>query len=203
MNTPAKIKIEEIKYLLSVVYTSLSHLGEREGNRYVQPIFGDLILTNEEGTKEKTIGRISGYKVLLGNAINDNIGFFDVFDMDTDRYGLGETIFDDFWKKELHPALNTVYEDEFDGSDLLVLKKVEIEPEYRGQSLGKYFIKDFYNNFISGCQLFIADFREQENERIMFYFKRMGFEIIPRVSNQFMFLNPAFKNQPWEGIILD
>lgn len=204
MEAPTKIQLDEVKHLIASEYAVLSHLGEIEGNRFCQPIFGKLFLTNEQGDREKEIGSLTAFKILLGNAMDARISAFDIFDMEGDRFDLGETIFADFSKYELHPAIVKHFEDDFNWPDILVLESIEIDADYRGSNLGKYLVKDFCNNFKSGVQLVIADFRNcPDNERLIFYFKRIGFDSIPAVSKTLMFLNPAFNNPGMDEIILD
>ena len=96
------------------------------------------------------IGKISAEKLLLGQAAENGYPGKAVFDTDALVMETGEAIYD-FENDDFFEAVQDQFEISF--MDLLIISRLEILPAYRGHDIGKYAIKDLYNNFIGGCGL--------------------------------------------------
>lgn len=225
--SPYPRRFDKLAEMVGITYSIPSTLGEIEGNRYQQHIFGEAFLESETGERIKTIGKISGVKVLLGQARNDSKWSYDIFDTSQDLFEIGEIVYD-FEKGDFSNALREHYDGDFFESSILILNNIEVLPEYRGIDIGAHLIRDFYNQFISQCAIFITipearqfndrykSFSDEEmmyerfelnpqaaTERVRRYFQRLGFQIIPGLSDELMFINTALVNRVFDRIILE
>jgi hypothetical protein len=112
---------------------------------YITPLSGSVCLpANIEDGDHVVIGSIKAYLVHLDRALNDREDWFDVLDShsaDTalylDLFEAGENAYSDW----VQSAMETF------SSDLLVLDRIRIEPQYRGSGYGLYaaalMIQDF------------------------------------------------------------
>lgn len=123
-----------------------------QAGRYLQQINGIIFYSPdmEHADKGVEIGKIRADKLLLGEAANNGYRGFDVFDADALVMEIGDAIYD-FKKDDFAKALHANFEISF--MDLLIVSRLEILPQYRGNDIGKYAIKDLYNNFIGSCGL--------------------------------------------------
>ncbi len=143
-----KINYEDI----DIRYTIQSSMAPSEGYRYRQQINGVMLYFNDAKDPEKSIeiGKIEAHKLLLGEAANAGYSALAVFDAHHVILDIGETIYD-FEKNDFSDAIYDHFE--VPSMDLLIVYGLEILPQYRGSEIGKYAIRDLYNNFISGCGL--------------------------------------------------
>jgi GNAT superfamily N-acetyltransferase len=120
--------------------------------RYLQQISGIIFYSPdmENADEGVEIGKIKADKLLLGEAANNGYRGFDVFDSDALVKEVGDAIYD-FEKDDFADATHEHLDISF--MDLLIVSRLEILPGYRGNDIGKYAIKDLYNNFIGGCGL--------------------------------------------------
>lgn len=213
-------------------YTIDSSLESIENERYCQKIKGDLYFRDESGDNIKhLIGKLIGKKILLDEAQVDGWNAYSIFDVSGDTFEIGEIIYDLENPHNPYPEYNESLNLKFDGilveRNLLILSKIEILPEYRGMGLGKKWIKDFYNNFNSGCSLFalsvmpkqfyLFDISENGNlwrtkmkysemdqdeekstYKLLNYFLGIGFEYFPEISQDLVFLSPLLKNDKFQ-----
>lgn len=212
-----------------ITYRISSCLGIIETTRYDQNIFGDIIETDHYGKKLNDIGQIKANKLLLSQAFNDGWGILDVCDMDRETLEMGEVLFD-FEQNAFVTPIDKYYNDLWD-TNVLILSRVEIYPEYRGMGIGKHLIKDLYNNFIQGCGLFVLkcfplqaeaglydrhkeqaikmkydNFEKDQKKafkKLQSYYKSLGFVNIPSISQEYMFMNPLLKNKKFDSIKLE
>ncbi len=128
-----------------------------EASRYLQQINGVIFYSPdmENADKGVEIGKIKAEKLLLGEAGNNGYRGFDVFDSDALVKEIGDAIYD-FEKDDFAEAMHEHLEISF--MDLLIVSRLEILPQYRGNDIGKYAIKDLYNNFIGSCGLLTLKF---------------------------------------------
>lgn len=222
-----KKKLDDIS--TEVTYRISSCLGIIEETRYDQNIFGDIIEVDGYGNKLNDIGQIKANKLLLGEAANNGCSIFSVVDMDPETLEMGEVVYD-FQENDFVHSIRDFYDDLWE-TDILILSRIEIYPEYRGMGIGKYFIKDMYNNFIQGCGLFVlkcfplqaeAGLYDRHKDRAIkmgyegfekdqskafkklhSYYKSLGFENIPSIKKEYMFMNSKLKNKKFQGILLE
>ena len=123
-----------------------------EPDAYITDLHGDILLASEDSDDETRIGTISGHSVHLGEAYEDGVSWFDVLDarsadtamyvdlLDGEGFGYSE------WVESAFEPF---------GSGLLILDRIRIEPEHRGQGYGLYaaqlMITGFASNGIVAC----------------------------------------------------
>lgn len=147
------VKKNKIDYThVYIQYSIESTFMPMHAGRYKQQINGVMYYSPNMNEPEKSveIGKITAEKLLLGQAGENGYPGAAVFDVDSLVMEVGEAIYD--FKKD---NFSEVTEEYFDTTfmDLLIVSRLEILPQYRGNDIGKYAIKDLYNNFISGCGL--------------------------------------------------
>jgi hypothetical protein len=84
----------------------------------------------EDTCEEKEAGTIRLFVCRLGEAMNDGVSRFDVLDSRSQTEPYLELLSEGDWSDEV-----LKYGDCF-GSDLLVIDRVEVKPEYRGACIG-------------------------------------------------------------------
>lgn len=218
------------KDFFHIKYGFTSPLGEVEGNRYVTSYFAEIYKEPEGNSSPELVGKLELKLMLLGLAINDGYDLFEIFDMDSYILNIGETIYD-FSDADLKEDIIEFYSHNFYNSDLCIINRLEILPQYRRKGLGKKVIKDIFNRFSSSCGLFVVhafplqfewstldkkqtewykkmnfndlekDF-EQAYYQLKSFYQKIGFDHIEGYED-YMFLNPALKNQKLGGIILE
>ncbi|MEO6232109.1 MAG: hypothetical protein ABJB11_23740 [Ferruginibacter sp.] len=135
-----------------IQYTIESSFMPAQASRYKQQINGVMYYSPNMNEPEKSveIGKITAEKLLLGQAGENGYPGAAVFDADALVMEIGEAIYD-FEKDDFSEATDEHFDTTF--MDLLIVSRLEILPQYRGNDIGKYAIKDLYNNFIGGCGL--------------------------------------------------
>ncbi len=157
-----KINYEDI----DIRYTIESSMAPSNGYRYRQQINGVMHYFNDKENPENSIviGKIEAQKLLLGVAADAGCPGLAVFDADEMMLDIGKAIYD-FERDDYSEAIYEHFE--IPWMDLLILSRLEILPQYRGSKIGKYAIRDLYNNFISGCGLMtITTFPLQLESRV-------------------------------------
>lgn len=216
---------------VAICYNIESCLGDLDFMRYRQKIIGRIIEVDECGKEINQVGKIVGDKLLLGMAINDGKSLFNIFDVEAHLMQIGEFVYD-FDSRDWDDSIYDFYNNQVEYNDLLILSRIEILPMYRKNGIGKYVIKDFYNNFIQGASLFVlkcfpiqheCGLLDEKNEwnnsmeydrmetkfklafnKLSGYYKKIGFELIPKLNNnEIMFINPIIRNKNFEKIILN
>lgn len=203
----ASSDILDLRTLISVEYKIVSALGIIEERRFHQHIRAEIFEMSEKGERLRQIGSVSAIKFLISEARNYSVSLLDLFDITSETMDIAERLWD-FETGDFDKRLYTHYNEDIEGSDFLVLYDIELLPEFRGRSIGKYLIKDLYNNFITSCGLFVADISseritENKKHKIVAYLNLLGFEMLPSLSNSLLFINPALINEPMKSIILD
>ncbi len=214
-----------------IQYSIESSFMEMEAGRYRQQINGVLYYTPmmDETEMPVEIGKLTADKLLLGQAADNGCPGADVFDTEALLVEIGEAIYD-FEIDDFSEATKEHLTISF--LDLLILTRLEILPAYRGYDIGKYAIKDLYNNFIGGCGLMTLkcfplqlegsendppmqrepnamkyDSMEPDEEKSMYkllaYYTSMGFKYVPQLSESLLFLTPAIINPTFDKIQLD
>jgi len=199
--------------------------------RYKQQVNGVMYYSPDLDDPDKSveIGTITAEKLLLGQAGENGYPGVAVFDTDALVMEIGKAIYD-FKRDDFSEATQEELEMPF--MDLLIVSRLEILPAYRGNDIGKYAIKDLYNNFSGGCGLMALksfplqlegsqndpsgqrapnamqyDSMEPDEEKSMYkllaYYTSMGFKYIPQLSDSLLFLTPAIVNPTFDKIKLD
>lgn len=225
-----QLDFDDINFFYRTTYHILSYLESAENQRFAQEIIGEIIQWNEEQQSETIIGRIKAYKLLLGLAAENGWDALSIFDAEQLTLNIGEDIYDfqtDTWDQNILKF----YDYDLDGSDVLIGARIEILPAYRGQGISKKAIRDLYNNFISGCALFVIkcfplqsealieprsepfavsmcyDQMERDHKKafgkLSAFYKSVGFQTIPKLNKDIMLINPLKQNKKFEAIELD
>jgi GNAT superfamily N-acetyltransferase len=214
-----------------IQYSIESSFAPSEASRYLQNINGTIYYSPvmDDTENRVQIGIIKAAKLLLGEAGDNGYSGNAVFDSDALAMETGEAIYD-FEKDDFSEAAYKHLTISF--LDLLIVSRMEILPQYRGNDIGKYAIKDLYNNFIGGCGLLALKYfplqlerRMQERDlskwtsdmqyasmeadeekskyKLLAYYTGMGFQYIPEISESLLFLTPAITNRRFDKIKLD
>lgn len=216
--------MEEFYYRIDYKFTS--PLGYLEGSRYVTTISGDIIQEDEDGENVAIAGRITLHIVLVSLAQDNNYDLYEIFDEDAPLFEIGQAIFD-FQYGEIKDKIRDYYNGEIVNSDIFVIERIEILPPYRGNNLGKKLLKDIYNRFSGACGLFVlksfplqfemgvtenSEWNKQMKldafekngkkavQKLKCFYKSCGFETIPGISSDLMFVNPLMGNSKMDKI---
>jgi hypothetical protein len=217
-------------------YSIDSSLEAMENHRYCQKIKGGLYFRDESGDNVKhRIGKLTGKKILLDEADANGWNTYSIFDDSGDTFEIGKVLYDLEDPHNNYPEYNQNIELEFTNlieRNILILSKIEILPEYRGTGLGKKWIKDFYNNFNSGCglvvlnaipkQFYLYDVPEKGNlwrnkmkysemdrdeekstYKLLNYFLSIGFKHLPEISQDLVYLSPMDNNEKFNDIKIE
>lgn len=224
------MNIENLSF--TTEYNVASCLGDVDVNRFCQEINGNLIARNYEDETEQTIiGKLTGFKILLDEGVNNDWNAYDIFDAQRTIFSIAEIIYDfetDSWNKKIEKF----YDNNIVENDLLILDRIEILPAYKGFGIGKRWIKDFYMNFSQEVSLFVLkafplqleadaalgqnmEWREKmnysndeqnekkANAKLLNYYKSIGFQLIPKLSKDILFINPCLSNKKLDKIVFD
>lgn len=214
----------------AINYKIHSSLGCIENSRYNQEIIGEINYIDEDSNIIEKAGEITANKLLLGVGIDNGWDAHSIFDNEGHLFEIGESIYD-FSENDWQESINEYYHYDIHGLDVLILSRIEILPKYRSNSIAKYAIKDLYNNFSSNAGLFVlkcfpiqfeAGILEKRNEwqmamdydkmekdiekatyKLLAFYKQLGFELIPAVGDELMFINTAVKNKKFDEILLE
>jgi GNAT superfamily N-acetyltransferase len=204
-----------------IKYEFTSPLGEIEGSRYVTSYFGEVYTEDEDDKSSELVGKFELKLMLLGLAIDNRYDLLEIFDMESYTLNIGEDIYD-FENTDLKEDIIEHYKNDFFNSDICIISRLEILPNYRRKGLGKKIIKDIYNRFSSSCGLFVVqafplqfewsslsksqtdwykkmnfDDLEKDFEKAYYqlkaFYQKIGFDHIERYDD-YMFSNPVIKN---------
>lgn len=135
-----------------VIFNFESFLCSNEPNNYIKEIEAQLVTQNASASdKNAIVGVANIYKVELGRAMNERQSTAEIFDSFNDElFDYYETLFD-LESEEFNLNLEKLAEPGM-GSDLLIIDKVEIIPNYRGMNLGLVLAQEAISNLSGGCQ---------------------------------------------------
>ena len=132
-------------------YTLTSETGDLESNRYINKYFVEIYTLPDDPDAAVLVGKAHFSIALISSASDDGFDFFELFDNNDSLLELGETIFD-FSTNDFHDTVSEYFRDSI-GEDILLLKAIEILPDFRGRGLGKQLIKDIYIRFRHSCSM--------------------------------------------------
>ena len=117
-----------------------------EPDAYITDLSGEILVSHEGADDELRVGTVSAYSVHLDEAEEDGVPWLDVLDahsgdtaMYTDLFGSDGSCYSEWVESSLEPF----------GSDLLILDRIRIKPEYRGLGYGLYAAQLMINGFAS------------------------------------------------------
>lgn len=198
---------------------------------YILDIDVDIIgnfMSDFQVTDSKLIGKHKLKMLLVKQAIDAGEDTLIAFDSDEYANRIAGYIIDsDFGgvKSEIFDQLGAFQ----DNSDVCILERLSILPEYRGLGIGKLALKDAVHNFSGACGLFVlqsfplqlefesiheSDFEKQmrydllekdpkkANMSLKKYYKSCGFKSI-KGYDDLLFLSPSKINKKMDKISLD
>jgi len=130
-------------------------LSEDEGDPcgFILVYDGSIIETNDDDVEQK-IGKLSIYVVQCGRVLNEGASLFEVMDcLDGDSYDCFANLFD-HETEQLKPQVERLLSEErtFE-ADLMLIDQVELNPDYRGQGLGKEIILRVIRRLGTNCRV--------------------------------------------------
>ena len=186
-----------------------------------------MMLTDVEGNELEEIGKMKFLMVYLDQALESELPLMVI--LDTHSAYLASHIFKvidaDFG--EFDEKIMQHFDQVVVGSNVCLIEKIQILPQYRGFGIGAQAIKDLVFHFSSACGLIMLepyplqfesplDVREnhalqlekfeQDEEKatlqLMSYYQKLGFEAIEGIEN-LLFYNPAYRNGKLDNIDLE
>jgi GNAT superfamily N-acetyltransferase len=130
----ASTPIELASVFLELKSTVMPTWNSEPGD-YITPLTGNVCLQSDDDDGHTVVGTISAYAIHLGNAADDGVAWFDVLDSYNADIALYLDLFDTDassyadWVQSTHEPYS---------SDLLILDRIRIEPQYRGKGYGLY-----------------------------------------------------------------
>lgn len=209
-------------------YQFESGTGPWEGSRYVREIKMEIFSQNEYGDPIKSIGKVEFKIVYVGEAINNEYDLYEIFDTFEYTFRHAQEFFD-FDTNEIKKKIQKYYNYELFNSNICLLERIEILPEFRGLKIAAKATKDIIFHFGSGCGLFViqvyplqfepkdkeqddwqkqlklSNFSSQEKtafKQLRNYYKSFGFDEIPGYKD-LLFYNPALINKKMDAINLE
>jgi GNAT superfamily N-acetyltransferase len=128
-------------------------LSQHEGDPsdFITVYHGDIIGMMDDD-RERKIGKIILYLVERGRALNDGESLFDVMDcLDGDSCDCFANLFD-HETEELKPEVERLLsENRAFQSDMMLIERLELDPDYRGQEMGKKIALRAIQKFGDNC----------------------------------------------------
>ena len=117
-----------------------------EPDAYITDLAGDILLPKADADDEICVGTIFAYSVHLGEALEDGVSWFDVLDSRSADTAMYVALINP--KESWHTEWVELTFEPFT-SELLILDRIRIEPEYRGHGYGLYAAQLMINGFAS------------------------------------------------------
>ncbi len=214
---------------IKLKYEFESYFGPMAGERYIREFKVGIYAENEEKKEtEKLIGKFLFKIVYIDEAENNGYDLFEIFDTYGYTFRLAEMFFD-FDSGELKEDIQEFYNYDLIESNICILEKIEILPDYRGHKIAAKVIKDIIFHFGAECGLFIIQAYPLQFEsagieksqwqtqlelnkfpvdeitafnKLKNYYISIGFDKIPGYKD-LLFYNPALKNKKFDAIDLE
>lgn len=154
---------------------------DEEPSRVVPGFHGDVLEYAEDSDEEIKVGRISGYLVMRGRAMDEGENLFDAMDsISSSTTECFEALFEQE-TGEWNESVESLYEHEIPGHDVVFIEMIEIEPNYRGKGIGAQVVRETIATFGASCGLVAckpfalqyANWMEEENKTMR---EQPGFE---------------------------
>lgn len=208
-------------------YRFQSGLGCYEHGRFVREVTSEIILVNDSDQDSEKIGQIDFLIIYIDQTYDSDFSLYDILDAHSEY--LARHIFKiiDYKTGSFISKLENFYDFEIHGSNVCLIQKITVLPEYRGYKIGAKAIKDLIFHYSSGCGLFalqpfplqfeakisgdkdldkgLETFEKNQkkaNAKLKSYYKSIGFEEIKGVKD-LMFYNPAVINEKFSNLDLE
>lgn len=215
---------------LSFKYSFCSGTGELEGERYIQNVFVEIYASDIDADDDEVLIGKSRLKLMLINqAIEDHFSLSQLFDTDPDLFFVGDQVFD-LENEDICQIVQDKYPECCLNSNICVLERLVLIPEYRGYGISQKVIKDAIFHFMTACGLFVIhpfplqfeaehcmgeDTWEDKNwykgfeqdekkafKQLTAFYQKLGFEKIKGLES-LLFYCPFYKNKKLDKIDLN
>ena len=146
---------------------------ENEEPSRVMPAFhGEIFENTDDSDREIHIGRIDGYLVLRGRAMDEGEDLFGAMDsISSSTSECFEALFD-LESHEWKESVESLYRHDIPGHDVLFIEEVELDPAYRGKGIGAQVVRETIATLGSSCGLVAckpfalqyANWKDEKNE---------------------------------------
>lgn len=155
-----------------------------EPSRYIYEYAGDIVAHSECDFDDgcQLVGKFECIYVNTDLALNEGFDFFELFDHSSELMECYDYVFD-MDEGGIKDDINTLFNDEIFGLNLLVISRLEILPDFRRNNLGLKVMDFVVNRFGVGASLvLIKPYPLQfESERLHHgdWYKELKFECLP------------------------
>ena len=150
---------EDYQYCSLCITESDVLIGDVEPSRFIHQLEGRIELSLHDDSKRLAIGKFSALVVDVESAINERVHPFDVFDSHSTTAPYYRPLFlERSWSGAdfRTPVVKAVYgEDEPWRPNLLILDRVTVFPEHRGNGVGLLAIRGLIERFRMGVGLVV------------------------------------------------
>jgi GNAT superfamily N-acetyltransferase len=127
-----------------------------EPSRVVPGFHGEVFEYREDSDEEIKVGRIDGYLVMRGRAMDEGENLFDAMgSISSSTLECFEALFDHEsggWKE----SVEGLYEHDIPGHDVVFIEAVELEPTNRGKGIGAQVVRETIATLGSSCGLVVC-----------------------------------------------
>jgi len=149
--------------------------------------------------REIVLGEGHATQVRLEQARYDHASLYEIFDVDQGLTNVARTLFDtDF--TDYHPDARKRFEDNFFGEDILIVRKLILAPQFRGQKIGLAVLHRVITDFGLGCGMVVIKPYPLSGpvksgcEKLRKYWARLGFKRLGR--SDFWALSLCYQFKP-------
>jgi GNAT superfamily N-acetyltransferase len=149
--TSARKESESITFRVDFEVSLSQHEGDPSD--FITVYHGDIIGMMDDDS-EREIGKVVVYLVERGRVLNEEISLFEVMDcLDGDSCDCFANLFDQE-SEQLKPAVERLLsENRAFQNDMMLIERLELKPEYRGQGLGKEIASRVIQKFGENCSV--------------------------------------------------
>jgi GNAT superfamily N-acetyltransferase len=193
---------EDNEAMLAIEYAIYRGVGPiDEGDDYLVHLEGTIMGHGDSGKSSTKIGTIQVILIKVGECINDKFPLHTMFDVQQETLDAGNAVYDlSADEYEYTPSVVRMFPDAMPFNDILLIKRMEIEPSFRGKKIGLAVLYQAIKDWSSGCSLvlikpfplqFEVSNLKKEMERdlgaekaatkkLKNYYQTLGFESIPK-----------------------
>jgi GNAT superfamily N-acetyltransferase len=168
------------EYDIFVTYNTTSDLAaESDPEHYLFEINFKIIGLSEDD--EITLGEGHATQVRINQARDDRASLYEIFDVDQELTDTARAIFDVGFD-DYHANVLKGFEDNFFPEDILIVRRMTLSPEYRGQKIGLSILHRIITDLGHGCGLVVIKPYPLSGpvrvgcEKLRKYWARLGFE---------------------------
>jgi len=142
-------------YDYAIDFSMFSLFSDDNPNEYISTFMGKIIEIEQESNTQFDIGKVCLKILLIGEALNNKVNVYDIFDTEEYTYRIGSRIYD-FDKQDYKTNIQEFYNQEIFPLDLCIIQRLEIIEQHRGKGIGKIVLENIKKRFASCCGLFVA-----------------------------------------------